>query len=61
MATKVHLSKVRPGPFGGTSTGTLCQRLRVLSDGMNCTTDPEQVTCFFCLRIMAAAAKRRAA
>ena len=58
MAIKTHLSKTRPGVFGGTSTGTLCQRLRILADGMNVTTDEAKVTCKFCLGLMAAAAKR---
>ncbi len=52
MAIKVHLSKTRPGPFGGTLLTTTCGRLRVLADGMNLTTEAAKVTCSFCLKRM---------
>lgn len=56
--TKTHLSKVRPNAFGGFTTGTLCNRLRVLSDGMNVTTERSEVTCAYCIKMLAAIDKR---
>jgi hypothetical protein len=52
--TKVHMQRVRPGVFGGTVNGTLCNRMRVLADGMNLTDNRAEVTCSFCLRMLAA-------
>jgi hypothetical protein len=53
MAIKVHLSKVRPNAFGGTTYTTLCNRMSgKVEVGMNCTTEVEEVTCKFCLRLM---------
>jgi hypothetical protein len=52
--TKTHMQKVRPGVFGGTVNGTLCNRIRVLSGGMNLTDNRAEVTCSFCLRMLAA-------
>ena len=49
MAIKVHLSRVRKNAFGGTTYSTLCDRFRVTDDGMNLTTNPEEVTCKLCL------------
>lgn len=46
----VHLSRTRPGPFGGTVTGSICGRSRTLADGMNLTGRWSEVTCKFCLR-----------
>lgn len=52
MTIKVHLSNVRKNAFGGITTGTLCNRFRVGNDGMNLTTEPAEVTCSFCLRMI---------
>jgi hypothetical protein len=52
-ATKIHLSLIRPNAFGGTTTGTLCNRFRCLADGMNLTVERTEVTCSFCLKIIA--------
>lgn len=60
MVIKVHLSNVRPNVFGGCTTGTLCNRFRCLSDGMNLTTERNEVTCAFCLKMLAAKDKREA-
>ena len=48
---RIHLSVVRPAPFGdGTLTRSLCGRLNAACrDGMNLTHKPEEVTCKFCL------------
>jgi hypothetical protein len=49
-----HFSKInRKNAFGGTTFGTLCNRMNAGSkDGMNCTEKREEVTCKFCLKIM---------
>lgn len=52
----VHKSVVRPGPFGGTLTTTLCGRMRNQDDGMNVGVGFE-VTCKFCLKEIARRAK----
>lgn len=60
-AIKVHLSKVRKNAFGGITTGTLCNRFRILAasanddGGMNLTTEPAEVTCAFCRKAIFAA------
>lgn len=46
-----HLSKVSNRP-DVTVTGTLCNRMMYGSDGMNCTTEDDAVTCKLCLREM---------
>jgi hypothetical protein len=46
----VHFSKVRQNAFGGQTFGTLCNRLRTLRDGMNCTENKKEVTCKLCLK-----------
>jgi hypothetical protein len=58
MAIKTHLSKVRPNAFGGHTYGTLCNRYRVMADGMNLTSNEAEVTCSFCLKMLAAKATR---
>lgn len=59
MTIKTHMHKT--GTHGSTTVnGTLCNRMRVLADGMNLTDERAQVTCSFCLRLLAALDKRRA-
>lgn len=49
-----HLSWMRPNAFGGTTTGTWCNRMQGgYSGGMNCTTEAAQVTCKFCQKKIA--------
>lgn len=59
----VHLSVVKRAPFGGpgsTITRSLCGRLNAAcNDGMNLG-DAHEVTCKFCLKIMAIRAKKAA-
>jgi hypothetical protein len=46
---KVHMLRVRPGPFGGELRTSLCGRHnRACSDGMNVTDVAGDVTCLFC-------------
>jgi len=50
----IHRFIVRPGPFGGILTTTLCGRMnRACNDGIN-SGDGAQVTCKFCIKIAAA-------
>lgn len=61
MAIKVHMSKVRPNAFGGTTYTTLCNRLSgQVAVGFNATENPDDVTCLFCRRFMAVERKRAA-
>ena len=58
MATiKVHLQRIRRGPWGGTINGSLCNRFACTVGGMNLTDKTEEVTCLYCLRLI----ERRAA
>lgn len=51
---KIHLGYHRANAWGGYNTGSHCRRLNKLSeDGMNITDDPKEVTCKFCLKLMA--------
>ena len=47
----VHLRKVRK-VWGGELTGSLCNRLQTLSEGMNISDLADEVTCKFCRRII---------
>jgi hypothetical protein len=49
----MHLSVTRPGAWGGTLTTALCGRLRTLNDGMNLAETEKDVTCKFCLKMLA--------
>jgi hypothetical protein len=49
-----HMSRVRKNRFGGTTTGTLCDRFRCEDDGMNLTAVETEVTCKLCLKLMVA-------
>lgn len=52
---KLHKDNNRPNRWGGTTYGSLCGRLNAqCEDGMNVALTDEEVTCKFCLRIMAA-------
>lgn len=56
---KLHKHKNRPNRFGGTTYTTLCGRMNAASsDGMNVAETEAEVTCKFCLRIMAAAPRQ---
>lgn len=55
-----HLSKITERRFH-TVTGTLCNRMSNAGDDLNVTDVAAEVTCKFCLRLMAASEKRRAA
>lgn len=49
-----HKDKNRPNRYGGTTYGTLCGRMNsACSDGMNVADTDAEVTCKFCLRLMA--------
>jgi len=51
---KIHLALVRNNAWGGITTGSHCRRLnKSCDDGMNITDDPKEVTCKFCLKLMA--------
>lgn len=51
---KLHKSDNRPNKYGGTNYRTLCGRTNGRSlDGMNVADTDEEVTCAFCLKIMA--------
>lgn len=50
--TVVHLSVTKPNRFGGSTTRSLCNRNALTDDGMNLG-DESEVTCKFCLAIMA--------
>lgn len=61
MARQVkHKQIYRPGPFGtGTVNRTLCGFVsNADAAGMNVASSDSDVTCKFCLRLMAAEAKR---
>jgi len=51
----IHKDLQRPAMFGeGTRWTTLCGRMNAKSkDGMNCTDGTQEVTCKFCLKLMA--------
>ncbi len=56
MMTKMVLHKEnnRPNRYGGTNYGTLCRRTnRQSRDGMNIAFIDDEVTCKFCLKLMA--------
>lgn len=50
-----HKAHQKPAPFGeGTRYTTLCNRMNAgCADGMNCSDVDAEVTCKFCLRLMA--------
>lgn len=51
---KTHFAVSGRGAFGGTLTTTLCGRMNAKSeDGMNSTEAAADVTCAFCLTILA--------
>lgn len=53
-----HLSKVRRLGPDSFRTGTLCNRMSNASDDLNVETDEADVTCKFCVRMIAANEKR---
>lgn len=53
---KLHKDRQRRNAFGGTTYTTLCGRMnRQSSDGMNIADTDAEVTCKFCLKLMAEA------
>lgn len=51
---KLHREDNRPNQYGGTNYRTLCRRTnRSCDDGMNVADSDDEVTCKFCLNIMA--------
>jgi hypothetical protein len=58
MAMKLHKDNNRPNRYGGTRYGTLCGRMNAaFDDGMNVANTDAEVTCKFCLNLMAIRAK----
>jgi hypothetical protein len=50
----IHFSRIKKhNAFRGTTTGTLCNRFRIIRDGMNIETDQAKVTCKLCLAKLA--------
>lgn len=59
MARKVlHKSWVRKNAFGGTTTGTQCNRFAGSNSGMNIADRDEDVSCAYCRHMMQAGTVR---
>lgn len=56
---KLHAGMMRPNRYGGFNNNSLCGRTsRASCDGMNIAPTDEEVTCKFCLNLMASSASR---